>query len=56
MKAHELAEILMRHPDYLVQVETPTTIEPVATVETDCFDADEGWSFLLTLEGDDEEA
>lgn len=54
MKARQLAAHLMLHPDYLVQVETPTTIEPVAGVETDCFDADEGWSFLLTLEATDE--
>lgn len=50
MKAQELSKFLMLHPDYEVHVETPDTIERVNGAGTDCFEADEGFVFVLTLE------
>lgn len=54
MIARELAEILMRHPEYPVQMELRETIDDIARVETDCFELDEGIVFLLVPEADDE--
>lgn len=54
MKAGELAEILLRHPEYEVVVLCPETVEGVDGVEVDCFDLDQGTVFVIELDGDDE--
>ncbi|WXW92519.1 hypothetical protein SEA_ENYGMA_26 [Streptomyces phage Enygma] len=51
MLASELIEILKRHPDYLVQIETPDVIDHIKHVDIDCFDESEGMSFVITMEG-----
>ena len=54
MKAYDLAEALMMHPEYEVHVELPEIIDRVKWLETDCFSEAEGPVFVLILEGDDE--
>jgi hypothetical protein len=51
MKASELIELLSKHPDYLVQIETKDTIDHIVEVSEDVFSEDEGWTFVLTIEG-----
>lgn len=53
MLARELAELLLKHPDYEVMIEHPQTIEGVSKVTIDCFDADEGMVFVIEAEDDD---
>lgn len=55
MKAHELAEILLRHPEYAVEVELPETVEDVLRVEIDCFEEEVGMVFLIVPGGADED-
>lgn len=52
MKARELAEILLAHPDYPVEMELPETIDDIERVEVDTFDEAVGPVFLLIPEGD----
>ena len=54
MKAQELVEILMGHPDREVVICCPETIEDIDKVEIDCFDEEQGLVFVIIPEGDDE--
>lgn len=53
MKAKELAEFLLRHPDHLVQLESPDQIAPANGAEIDAFDADEGPCVVISGAWDD---
>ncbi|QNN98275.1 hypothetical protein SEA_LILMARTIN_24 [Streptomyces phage LilMartin] len=53
MRASELIEILQKHPDYLVQIGTSDIIGPVRDVYTDCFDEEEGHTYVIEVNEDD---
>lgn len=53
MRTKELIEILSKHPDYLVQIGTSEIIGPVRDVYTDCFDEEEGHTFVIEVDEDD---
>ncbi|AXH67223.1 hypothetical protein SEA_WOFFORD_26 [Streptomyces phage Wofford] len=50
MLARELIEILSKNPEYLVQIETPDVVDHVIDVDIDCFDEEEGMTFVLKME------
>jgi hypothetical protein len=50
MKASELITILETHPEWDVEIESPTQIASIATVDTDCFETEQG--FVFVIEGD----
>lgn len=50
MRASELIAILQKHPDYLVQIGTSEIIGPVRDVYTDCFDTEEGHTFVIEVD------
>jgi len=50
MRSHELARMFLERPDMQVEVGSPDQIAPVREAETDCFDEETG--FVWVLEGD----
>lgn len=53
MRASELIAILQKHPDYLVQIGTSDIIGPVRDVYTDCFDEEEGHTYVIEVDEDE---
>lgn len=47
MITDELAAILLRHPGVEVVISTPDSIDPIATVESDCFEVEQGPVIVL---------
>lgn len=53
MLASELIEILSKHPDYLIQIGTSDIIGPVRDVYVDCFDIEDGMTYVIEVNDDD---
>ena len=47
MKAKYLLEILQQHPERHVLLSSPLSIDHIAYVDQDCFDAEEGTVWVL---------
>ena len=50
MLASELIELLSKHPDYLVQICTKEVIGPVRKVDIDCFDEEDGMTYVIEVD------
>lgn len=50
MLASELIAKLSKHPDYLVQIGTSDIIGPVRDVYTDCFDEEDGMTYVIEVD------
>lgn len=47
MRANELITILSAHPEYEVEIESPTQVAPIKQVDIDCFEQEQGMVFCI---------
>lgn len=54
MRAHELAEILLRYPGHLVQLESPSQVVGVVGTGIDTFDVEDGPCVVISGDWDED--